>query len=95
MNVGAEAVHGDMPVRERRAILSAYDRGDVPVLLNPMILTEGVGLSDLLMRHSLPISSHKSTMIQMVGRACASSTRVGTLAASSVTAWCSISASAY
>lgn len=68
MNVEAESVHGDMPVRERRAILSAYDRGDIPVLANPMILTEGWDCQLCSCVVLLRISSHKSTMIQMVGR---------------------------
>lgn len=68
MNVGAEAVYGDMPVKERRAILAAFDRGDVPVLLNPMILTEGWDAPVCSCVVLLRISSHKSTMIQMVGR---------------------------
>ena len=37
----AEAVHGDMPMGERRAILRGFDHGDIQVLTNPMILTEG------------------------------------------------------
>lgn len=68
MNVGADAVYGDMPVKERRAILTAFDRGDVPVLLNPMILTEGWDCQICSCVILLRISSHKSTMIQMVGR---------------------------
>lgn len=68
MNVEAEAIHGDMPVKERRAILSAYDRGDIPVLANPMILTEGWDCQICSCVVLLRISSHKSTMIQMVGR---------------------------
>lgn len=68
MNVEAEAVHGDMPVKERRAILSAYDRGNIPVLANPMILTEGWDCQLCACVVLLRISSHKSTMIQMVGR---------------------------
>lgn len=68
MNIEAEAVHGELPVKERRAILAAYDRGDVPVLANPMILTEGWDCQICSCVVLLRISSHKSTMIQMVGR---------------------------
>lgn len=68
MNIEAEAVYGDMPVKERRAILAASERGDVPVLLNPMILTEGYDNQRISCVGLLRISSHKSTMIQMVGR---------------------------
>ena len=68
MNIEAEAVHSEMPVKERRAILAAYDRGEVPVLANPMILTEGWDAQICSCVILLRISSHKSTMIQMVGR---------------------------
>ena len=34
LNIYAEAVHGELPVKERRAILAAYDRGDIQVLTN-------------------------------------------------------------
>lgn len=68
MNVEAEAVHGEIPVKERRAILAAFDRGDVPVVINPMILTEGWDCQLCSCVMLLRISSHKSTMIQMVGR---------------------------
>lgn len=68
MNVYAESVHGDMPVKERRAILAAYDRGEIQVLTNPMILTEGWDCQICSCVMLLRIESHKSTMIQMVGR---------------------------
>ena len=50
------------------AILAAYDRGEIPVLANPMILTEGWDCQICSCVMLLRISSHKSTMIQMVGR---------------------------
>ena len=68
MNVEAEAIHSEMPVKQRRAILAAYDRGEIPVLANPMILTEGWDCQLCSCVILLRISSHKSTMIQMVGR---------------------------
>lgn len=68
LNIESEAVHGELPIRERRAILAAYDRGDIPVLANPMILTEGWDCQLCSCVMLLRISSHKSTMIQMVGR---------------------------
>ena len=39
--IEAEAIHSQMPIKERRAILSAHNRGEIQVLTNPMILTEG------------------------------------------------------
>ena len=68
LNIDAEAVHGELPIKERRAILAAFDRGDIPVLANPMILTEGWDCQICSCVMLLRISSHKSTMIQMVGR---------------------------
>jgi len=68
MNVTAEAVYGDMPIRERRAVLAAYERGDVKVVVNPMLLTEGFDDQQTSCVMLLRISSHKSTMIQMIGR---------------------------
>lgn len=66
--VEAESVHGELGIKERRAIMAAYDRGNMQMLANPMILTEGwdcqLCSSVLLLR----TSSHKSTMIQMAGR---------------------------
>ena len=66
--ITAEAVHGDMPMGERRAILRDYDRGAIQVLTNPMILTEGWDCQVCGCVILLRTSSHKSTMIQMIGR---------------------------
>lgn len=66
--IHSEAVHGNLPVGERRAILKAFDRGEVPVLTNPMLLTEGWDSGRCACVVLLRTSSHKSTMIQMVGR---------------------------
>jgi hypothetical protein len=68
MGVGAEAVHGEMGVNERREILERYDACEFPVLCNPMILTEGWDCPICSCVILLKLSSHKSTMIQMVGR---------------------------
>lgn len=68
MNIYAEAVHGELPIKERRAILAAYDRGEIEVLTNPAILTEGWDCQICSCIMLLRPSSHKSTMIQMVGR---------------------------
>lgn len=45
--VDAEAVHGQMGIKRRREILAAFDRGEIPVLVNPMILTEGWDCLDM------------------------------------------------
>lgn len=41
VGVRASHVHGGMPLDERRAILAAYARGDLDVLANCQVLTEG------------------------------------------------------
>ncbi|WP_320055733.1 DEAD/DEAH box helicase [Desulfuromonas thiophila] len=66
--VAAEAVHGELGTKERRAILAAYDRGEIPMLCNPMILTEGWDAQICSAILLLRTSSQKSTMIQMAGR---------------------------
>lgn len=66
--VAAEAVHGQMGLKARREILQGFDSGAFPVLCNPMILTEGWDSPVCSCVMLLRISSHKSTMIQMVGR---------------------------
>lgn len=64
----AETVHGGLPRKERAAILAAFDRGEINILTNPMILTEGWDSQICSCVMLLRTSSHKSTVIQMVGR---------------------------
>lgn len=66
--IDADFVHGQLGLKERRAKLAAFDRGEIPVLCNPMILTEGWDSPRCDCVVLLRTSSHKSTMIQMVGR---------------------------
>ena len=66
--IEAEAVHGSMSKKKRREILAAFDRGEIPVLCNPMILTEGWDCQICACVMLLKTSSHKSTAIQMIGR---------------------------
>lgn len=66
--VASEAVHGGLGLKERRAILQGFDNSAFPVLCNPMILTEGWDCQVCSCVVLLRISSHKSTMIQMIGR---------------------------
>ncbi len=66
--IEAESVHGKIGITRRREILSAFDRGEIPVLCNPMILTEGWDCQICSCVMLLRTSSHKSTAIQMVGR---------------------------
>ncbi len=66
--IDAKAVHSKVPKSERLQTVNGFKNGDIPVVCNPMIWTEGfdapICSSIILLRPS----SHKSTMIQMVGR---------------------------
>ena len=64
----SETISSKTPRKERRAILKSYDRGEIQVLANPMLLTEGWDCQICSCVMLLRISSHKSTMIQMIGR---------------------------
>ncbi len=64
----SETINGVLPMRERRAILAAFDRGEIQVLTNPMVLTEGWDCQICSCVLLLRTSSHKSTVVQMVGR---------------------------
>ena len=66
--IPAEAVHSKLTRTDRRAKLAAFDRGDFPVLCNPLLLTEGWDSQRCACIMLLRISSHKSTVIQMIGR---------------------------
>lgn len=63
-----ETVSSNTPKKERKAILNAFDRGELHGLANPMLLTEGWDCQICSCVMLLRISSHKSTMIQMIGR---------------------------
>ncbi len=64
----SESISSNTPKKERRAILKSYDRGEIQILANPMLLTEGWDCQVCSCIMLLRISSHKSTMIQMIGR---------------------------
>lgn len=66
--VSAALVHGDMGDAERKATLAAYDRGEIQVIANVAVLTEGWDHPPTSCVVLLRPSSYKSTMIQMVGR---------------------------
>ena len=66
--VAAALVHGEMGDRERQAVLAAYAAGNVQVVVNVAVLTEGWDHPPTSCVVLLRPSSYKSTMIQMVGR---------------------------
>ena len=61
-------IHGDLPGEERRNILAAFARGELRVITNVAVLTEGFDHPPISCVVLLRPSSYKSTMIQMVGR---------------------------
>ena len=66
--IPAAVVHGDLDDATRRATLAAYDAGDIQVVVNVAVLTEGWDHPPTSCVVLLRPSSFKSTMIQMVGR---------------------------
>lgn len=66
--VQAAMVDGAMAAGERKATLAAFDRGQIQVIVNVAVLTEGWDCQTVGCVVLLRPSSFKSTMIQMVGR---------------------------
>ncbi len=66
--ISAGMVYGDMGTKARRIVLQSYDEGDIQVLINVAVLTEGWDHQPTSCIILLRPSSYKSTMIQMVGR---------------------------
>lgn len=64
----ASLVHGEMGDTARKATLAAYAAGDVQIVVNVAVLTEGWDQPPTSCVVLLRPSSYKSTMIQMVGR---------------------------
>jgi hypothetical protein len=61
-------IHGDLSGEERRNILAAFASGEIRVITNVAVLTEGWDHPPTACVVLLRPSSYKSTMIQMVGR---------------------------
>jgi len=66
--VSAAVVYGDMPQTERKAVLAAFETGELKVVVNVAVLTEGYDYTPTSCIILLRPSSYKSTMIQMIGR---------------------------
>lgn len=66
--IRAATVEGKMSAGDRRETLAAYDRGDIQVLVNVFVLTEGWDHQPTSCVILLRPSSYKSTMIQCIGR---------------------------
>ncbi len=67
-DIPAGLIHGDLAADERRNILAAFSSGEIAVLVNVSVLTEGFDHPPTSCVILLRPSSCKSTMIQMVGR---------------------------
>lgn len=66
--VKAALVDGEMSAADRIATLTAYDKGEIQVIVNVAVLTEGWDHQPTSCVILLRPSSYKSTMIQMIGR---------------------------
>ncbi len=66
--ISAAVIHGDLDAGTRRRILAAYAAGEIRVIVNVAVLTEGWDHPPTSCVVLLRPSSYKSTMIQMVGR---------------------------
>ena len=66
--VAAGLIHGDMADTDRKTTLDAYAAGELRVVVNVAVLTEGWDHPPTSCVVLLRPSSFKSTMIQMVGR---------------------------
>lgn len=66
--VSCAVVEGAMSSGERERTLKAFDRGEIQVVINVAVLTEGWDCQPVGCVILLRPSSYKSTMIQMIGR---------------------------
>ncbi len=66
--VQAAAVFGDTPKTRRAELLTEFDRGDLQVIFNVAVLTEGYDSQPVSCIGLLRPCSFKSTMVQMIGR---------------------------
>jgi hypothetical protein len=66
--VMAETISGDMPSRTRADLIARFDRGEVQVLTNCMVLTEGFDSQPVGCIGILRPMLHKGTFIQAIGR---------------------------
>lgn len=66
--VKAGHVDGNTPIDERRATLSAFKRGDIQVISNAAVLTEGVDIPDADCAAMARPTRSQTAYIQMAGR---------------------------
>lgn len=68
VGVNAALVTGQMSIPQRESVFSAMTRGEIQVIVNVSVLTEGWDYQPISCVVLLRSSSYKSTMIQMIGR---------------------------
>ena len=66
--VNSAVVFGEMSEAERKQTLAAFEGGDITVIVNVAVLTEGYDYTPTSCIVLLRPSSYKSTLIQMIGR---------------------------
>ncbi len=66
--ITAGTVTGEMPAKERAALLARFDRGEVRVLTNCMVLTEGFDSQPVGCIAVLRPMLHRGTFVQAIGR---------------------------
>ena len=66
--MSAAPIHGYLAAETRQVILTSYAAGDIRVIVNVAVLTEGWDHPPTSCVVLLRPSSNKSTMIQMIGR---------------------------
>ena len=66
--ISAETITGDMAPRARADLIARFDRGEVQVLTNCMVLTEGFDSQPVGCIGILRPMLHKGTFVQAVGR---------------------------
>lgn len=67
-NISAAHISSETPTKERADIISRFDRGEIQVLTNCMLLTEGFDSQPVSCVLILRPMLHRSTFIQAVGR---------------------------
>lgn len=66
--ISAVLIHGDLSDSERKTRLAAFEKGEAQVVVNVAVLTEGYDYTPTSCIVLLRPSSHKSTLMQMIGR---------------------------
>ena len=66
--ITAGTVTGEMPARERAELLARFDRGEVQVITNCMVLTEGFDSQPIGCIVVLRPMLHRGTFVQAIGR---------------------------